>query len=143
LVLEGKMLTTYPDTRVVLLLVGLVLALGVADLGLEVLDVGGDEVAHAREVGPLHVGVEVDLDDTVGDGDLELLVGRAGAAVEDEEGGLVLGGLELLLEVGLVLAETGRDPVLAQAFLGKRRKKREARFLQKQSGVLLTARGGA
>lgn len=99
-------IVTYPDTRVVLLLVGLVVTLGVSDLGLEVVDVLGDIVTDTREVGPLEISIEVDLYDTVGNGDLELRDGRPGTTVEDEESGLVILSLELLLEVGLVLAET-------------------------------------
>ena len=96
---------TYPDTRVVLLLVGLVGTLGVADLRVEVLDILGDVVTDTTEVGPLQIRVEVDLDDAVRDGVLELGRGRARPAVEDEEGRLVVLGVELLLQVSLVLAE--------------------------------------
>jgi hypothetical protein len=70
-------------SRVVLLLVGLVGALGIADLGLEVVDVLGDVVTvftsaeiapdytcrkvlpNADEVRPLQVRVDVDLDHTM------------------------------------------------------------------------------
>ena len=41
-------------------------------------------------VGPLGVGVDVHLDDSVGDGLADLLLGGAGAAVHHQEGGLVL-----------------------------------------------------
>jgi hypothetical protein len=53
----------------------------------------------------LHVGVKVDLDDTVANGLLVFLLGGAGATVEDEEDRLVLLGAGLLLDVGLVLGE--------------------------------------
>jgi hypothetical protein len=73
-------------SRVILLLVGLVSTLGVADLGLEVVDVLGDVVTilksaqesiypwespssgilpDAGEVRPLQVSVDIDLDHTV------------------------------------------------------------------------------
>lgn len=51
------------------------------------------------------VGVDVHLDDAVLDGGLDLVLGRAGAAVEDEEEGFLVGPAELLLCVELVLVE--------------------------------------
>jgi hypothetical protein len=102
---HGLLRLADPDAGVVLLLVGLVGALGVADLGLQVVDVLGDVVTDTAQVGPLEVGVEVDLDDTEADGLLELLDGGAGTAVEDEEHGLVVLAGELLSDEGLVLAE--------------------------------------
>lgn len=96
---------TYPHARVEELLVRLVSALGVADLGHEVVLLVEDVVTDTAQVGPLHVGVEVDLDDTVADGLLVLFLGGAGAAVEDEEDGLVLLRAGLLLHVFLVLLE--------------------------------------
>lgn len=52
----------------------------------------------------------------MGDGVLELGGGRARAAVEDEESRLVVLGVELLFQVGLVLAEPGYG-TLATGFL--------------------------
>lgn len=83
--LHGLLTLANPDSGVVLLLVGLVGTLGVANLGLEVVDVLGDVVPDTAEVSPLEVSVEVDLDDTKGDGGAELLDGGAGATVENEE----------------------------------------------------------
>lgn len=94
-----------PHTGVEELLVGLVGAVGVADCGHQVVLLAEDVVPDTGQVGVLHVGVEVDLDDTVADGLLVLLLGGAGTAVEDEEDGLVLVGLDLLLDVGLVLGQ--------------------------------------
>ena len=88
-------------TGVVVLLVGLVISLGVADLSLEVVVVLGLVLADAVPVGPLSVGVDVHLDDTVGDGLLDFFDGGTGAAVEDELHGLVLIAAELLLDVSL------------------------------------------
>jgi hypothetical protein len=102
---HGLLTLTDPDTGVEVLLVGLVGAVGVTDLGEEVVLLVEDVVTDTGEVGPLHVSVDVDLDDTVADGLLELLLGGAGATVEDEEDRLVLLGLGLLLDVGLVLGE--------------------------------------
>ena len=62
-------------------------------------------VPDADEVGELEVSVQVDLDDTVGDGGGVLLLGGARATVEDEEERLLLRSTNLLLGVGLVLAE--------------------------------------
>ena len=53
----------------------------------------------------MHVSVQVDLDDTVANGLLVLVLGRTGATVEDKEDGLVLLGANLLLDVGLVTRE--------------------------------------
>ena len=103
---EWKGGKAYPDPRIVLLLVWLVIALGIADLCLKILDIRRDIIPHAAEVSPLQIRVEVDLDDTAPNGLLELFDGRAGTAVEDEEGRLVILALELFLEVDLVLAET-------------------------------------
>ena len=71
----------------------------------EVVLVLEDEVTDTGQVGVLHVSVDVNLDDTVADGLLELLLGGARAAVEDEEDGLVGGRTGLLLDVLLVLGE--------------------------------------
>jgi hypothetical protein len=75
-----------------LLLVGLVGSVGVADLRLEVTLLGLEEVAHADEVGVLGIGVDVHLDDTVGNGRLDLFLGGTGSTVEDEEAGKAKGG---------------------------------------------------
>ena len=95
-------------TGIVVLLVGLVICLGVADLSLEVVVVLGLVLADAVPVGPLSVGVDVHLDDTVTNGLLDLIDGGTGATVEDELHGLVLIGAKLLLDVGLgVLKDLG------------------------------------
>lgn len=102
---HGLLALAYPDTGVKVLLVGLVLAVRVADSAHQVVLLVQDIVTDTAEVGILQVGVQVDLDDTVADGLLVLGLGGAGAAVEDEEDGLVLVGAGLLLDVGLVLAQ--------------------------------------
>ena len=66
------------------------------------------KLAQTIPVGPLGVGVNVHLDDTVLDGGGDLFVGGAGATVHDKEEGLVVVAAELLLGVGLVLSETSR-----------------------------------
>lgn len=48
-----------------LLLVGLVPAFGVSNLGLEIVNVVGDIISDARQVSPLQVSVYVHLDDTI------------------------------------------------------------------------------
>jgi hypothetical protein len=87
------------------LLVGLVSAVGVADLAGEVVLLVDHVITNTLGVGVLHVSVDVDLDDTVGDGVEELLLGGAGATVEDESDGLVVLEALLLLNVLLVLLE--------------------------------------
>lgn len=92
-------------TYVEVLLVGLVLAIGVADGGVDVLALVDHVVSDTGAVSELHVSVDVNLDNTEANGVKVLLLGRAGATVEDEEDGLVVVGLEGLLDVSLVLAE--------------------------------------
>lgn len=87
------------------LLVGLVITIRVANGSQEVVLLVEDVVTDTGQVGELHVGVHVDLDDTEADGLEVLLLGGARAAVEDEEDGLVVLGLDGGLDVGLVLAE--------------------------------------
>ena len=103
--LHGLLTLANPDAGVVLLLVGLVGTLGVADLGLEVVDVVDDVVTDTGQVAPLEISVDVDLDDTVGDSLTVLLLGGAGTAVEDEENGLLVLTAKLLGNVSLVLAK--------------------------------------
>lgn len=102
---HGLLAIANPDARIEELLVGLVGTLGVTHLGEEVILLVEDVVTNTGEVSVLHVGVEVDLDNTVANGLLVLVLGGAGAAVEDEEDGLVLLGADLLLHVLLVLGE--------------------------------------
>ena len=102
---NGLLTLTNPHAGVEELLVGLVLTLGVTDGGQEVVLLVEDVVTDTGHVGVLHVGVKVDLDDTVLDRLGVLLLGGAGATVEDEEDGLVLVGLDLVLDVFLVLLE--------------------------------------
>ena len=92
-------------TYVEVLLVGLVLAIGVANGGVDVLALVDHVVSDTRAVRELHVGIDVNLDNTVANGIEGLLLGGAGATVEDKEDRLVVVGLEGLLDVGLVLAE--------------------------------------
>lgn len=62
-------------------------------------------VTDTLEVSVLHIGVKVNLDDTIGDGLPEVLNAGTGTAVEDEEDRLVLLSAGLLLDVLLVLLE--------------------------------------
>jgi len=87
------------------LLVWLVGAVWVTDLGVDVLLLVDHVVADTLSVGVLEVSVEVDLDDTVGDGVLVLLLAGTGTSVENEENWLLLLGTGLLLDVLLVLLE--------------------------------------
>ena len=103
--LHGLLTLADPDTGVVLLLVGLVGALGVTDLAPQVVDVVEDVVTDTDEVAPLEISVDVDLDDTVGDSLTVLLLGGAGTTVENEEDRLLVLATELLGDVSLVLAK--------------------------------------
>lgn len=91
--------------RASLLLVGLVLALWVADLAADIVLLADHVVTDTLGVRILQVGVEVDLDDTVRDGVEVVLFAGSGATVEDEEDGLLVLGALLVLHVLLVLAE--------------------------------------
>jgi hypothetical protein len=102
---HGLLTLANPDAGIEELLVGLVGTVGVTDLGHEVVLVLEDVVTDTGQVGVLHISVDVDLDDTVADGLLELGLGGAGATVEDEEDGLARLGLGLLGDVLLVLGE--------------------------------------
>lgn len=81
-----KSLFTFPnpDSGVVLLLVGLVGALGITNLSHEVVLLLEDEVTDTAEVSPLGVGVNVHLNDTVDNSLSDLILGRTGTTVEDE-----------------------------------------------------------
>ena len=88
-----------------LLLVGLIVAIRVADLSVDVILLIEHVVADAFGVGVLQIGVEIDFDDAVTDGIQVVLLAGAGAAMEDEEDGLFILALLLLLHILLMLAE--------------------------------------
>ena len=88
-----------------LLLVWLVCSIWVTNWGHEVILVLEDVVTDTSEISELHIGIKVDLDNTVGDGIQELLLGRSRSTVEDQEDWLVVLGSNSLLDMGLVLAE--------------------------------------
>mmetsp|Transcript_8381 Transcript_8381/g.24160 ORF Transcript_8381/g.24160 Transcript_8381/m.24160 type:complete len:403 (+) Transcript_8381:469-1677(+) len=94
--------------RVVVLLVGLLLALRVADLALEVIAVVGLVRADAVPEGPLRVGVDVHLDGAGLNGVADVLAGGAGATVEHEGEREVLLAANLLLDVSLGVVENVR-----------------------------------
>lgn len=108
---HGLLALTDPDTGVKVLLVGLVLAVGVADSGADVVLLVDHVVTDTRGVSELHVCVHVDLDNTVADSVKVLLLGGAGATMEDEEYGLLLVDALLTL-LGQLLGNI--DLVLAQ-----------------------------
>lgn len=102
---HGLLTLTNPHTGVEELLVGLVLTIGVADMRHQVVLLADHVVADTAHVGKLHVGVQIDLDDTQLDGLEVLVLAGAGTTVEDKVDGLVLLLGQLLLNVGLVLAQ--------------------------------------
>mmetsp|Transcript_87171 Transcript_87171/g.188762 ORF Transcript_87171/g.188762 Transcript_87171/m.188762 type:complete len:381 (+) Transcript_87171:439-1581(+) len=98
---HGDLRLANPLARVVVALVRLVLTLRVADLPLQVALLRLVEVQETLPVGPLSVRVDVHLHNTVGQGGGDVLLLRAGAAMEDEEVGVLLASLLLavLLEL--------------------------------------------
>ena len=98
----------HPHTGVVVLLVGLVLAVRVADLAADVVLLAEHVVPDTFRVGVLQIGVEVDFDDAVGDGVGVVLLRRSRPAVEDEEDGFLVFRALLLLHVLLVLLQQFR-----------------------------------
>lgn len=62
---HGLLTLTDKDTGIVVLLVGLVGTLGVTNLGSEVLLLGVEVISESAKVGPLGVGIDIHLDDTV------------------------------------------------------------------------------
>lgn len=102
---HGLLSLTNPDTGVKVLLVRLVRSVWVSHLGQDVVLFVQDVISDTGEVGVLEVSVEVDLNDTVGDGLPKLVLARTGSAVEDEEDWLILLGSNGILDVLLVLGE--------------------------------------
>mmetsp|Transcript_60308 Transcript_60308/g.148003 ORF Transcript_60308/g.148003 Transcript_60308/m.148003 type:complete len:219 (+) Transcript_60308:134-790(+) len=96
---------TDPNTWVVELLVGLVRPVGVTDLSLKVRVLVLLEGTETVPVRPLGVSIDVHLDDAVHDGGTDLLVGRTGSTVHDQEDGFFQRRVQHLLGVGLVLTE--------------------------------------
>jgi len=102
---HGLLGLTNPDTGIVVLLVGLVGTIGVADLTLEVGLLALVKVLDALPVSPLGIGINVHLDNTKVDSGLDIVLGRSRSSVEDEPNGLIRLELQLLLNVSLVLSE--------------------------------------
>jgi len=99
---------TNPDTRVVVLLVGLIFALRIANLRFQVTLLLLEVVPHADEIGKLGVGVNIHLDNTVVDGGVDFLLSRAGSTMEDKVQGLLILTVNLLLDVALMQAQNLR-----------------------------------
>jgi hypothetical protein len=87
------------------LLVGFVFTFRVSDLLHDVFLLVEHVVANTGQVSVLKVSVQVDLDDTVTNGGCELLLAAARTTVEHQEQRLLLLRADLLLGVGLVLAQ--------------------------------------
>lgn len=102
---HGLLTLTNPHAGVEVLLVGLVSTFGVTDGSQEVVLLVEDVVTDTGQVSVLHVSVKVDLDNTVANGLLVLVLGGSRATVEDKEDGLGLLGANLLLDVLLVTRE--------------------------------------
>jgi len=96
---------TDPDTRVIELLVRLVGAFWVANLGKEVILLLEDEVPNTSKICELGVSVYVHLDNTMVNGSLDFLLGRARATMEDEEKWLLILSADLALGIRLVFGK--------------------------------------
>ena len=81
-----------------MLLVGHVITVGVADLGLQVVPLAFVVIPDALPEGPLHIRIDIHLDGAVFDSLADLFTGRAGAAVEDDVDG-VRAGCVLFLNI--------------------------------------------
>lgn len=93
---------TNPNARIVLLLVRLVRALGVANLGHQVVLLVENKVTDTLKIGELSVSVNVHLNDTIVHSSIDLLLLRARATVEDQENRVFLVSLELVAHIVLV-----------------------------------------
>merc|ERR1712137_682991 len=98
-VCHGFFTSTESHAWVVVLLVGLLSTLWVANLGLEVVHVLLLVLVHAIPEGPLGVSVNVHLDHTCLDGILDVFSGGTRSTVEDEGHWLVALTAQLLLDV--------------------------------------------
>ena len=88
-----------PHTRVIVLLVWCILRLGISNLSLKVVVIGGNEFAHSVPVRPLGIGVDVHLDSAGVDGSMDFLVSRSRTSVHHEEDRFV--GVASVTELGL------------------------------------------
>mmetsp|Transcript_10117 Transcript_10117/g.33287 ORF Transcript_10117/g.33287 Transcript_10117/m.33287 type:complete len:526 (-) Transcript_10117:16-1593(-) len=106
---HGLLARAQRHAGVVVLLVGLGLALGVANLALQVVVVLGLVLAHAVPEGPLCVGVDVHLDHAVRDRLLDVVDVGARTTVEDKGAGLrARAEAELLRDVLLRVSQNLR-----------------------------------
>ena len=99
---------SYPDPRVEILLVWLILTFRVSDRLQQVVLLAQDVISNTGQISILQIRVKIDLDDTVANSVSILLLAGAGAAVEHEEDRLVFFYVVLLLDVCLMLAEEFR-----------------------------------
>lgn len=99
---------TDPDTRIVILLIGLVGTSGVSNLTLEVIVLFLFECTETIPIRPLSIRVNVHLDDTIRDCLGNLIISGTGTTVHDKEDRLVGSRTKLLLGISLVLSETSR-----------------------------------
>ena len=95
-----------PDTRIVALLVGLVGAVGVTNLALQVVVLAGFKLAKSIPVGPLRIRVNVHFDYAVLDRRGNFFIGRSRSTVHHQKDGFVISTSQLFLSVGLMFAQT-------------------------------------
>lgn len=80
--------TSQALSRIVVLLVGLVVSLGVSDLGLQVVMVLALKVLDSLPVAPLRVGINVHLNHAVSNRFLDVVHGGSRSSVENKHDGL-------------------------------------------------------
>mmetsp|Transcript_30637 Transcript_30637/g.62551 ORF Transcript_30637/g.62551 Transcript_30637/m.62551 type:complete len:269 (+) Transcript_30637:549-1355(+) len=97
-----------PDTGIIVLLVGLISAIRVANLSLKVIMLVSLKLAKTLPVRPLGVSVNVHLDNTILDSSCNLLISGTGATVHDKEDGKIRLTADLFLGVSLVLSKALR-----------------------------------
>jgi hypothetical protein len=76
---------SYPNSRIKVFLVGLVLAVRIPDLGRYVIFLGEHVVPYSSTVCVLQVSVKIDFDNTISDSFSVLFLGAAATTVEYEE----------------------------------------------------------
>ena len=94
-----------PHTGIIKFLVGLIRTVRVSNLTLQVVMLFLFKCTQSVPVGPLGVGINVHLHDTIFNSTLDLIVGRTGSTVHDQEDGLVRLRSQLLLGISLVLSK--------------------------------------
>lgn len=105
---HGDFSFTQRHTRIVVLLVGLIITIGVSNLSLEVVMVLGFISTDTIPEGPLGVGINVHLDNTGFNGITNVFDRGTRTSVENKEHGLIIIGSDLFLDVFLGVVKDDR-----------------------------------